>query len=97
MRALILKRGPLERKPVYHDALLDDKPIPALKRGEVLVKIGAAAYNHRDVSKVASWMRTTRTELVLQLWIRKGQYPGIAFDSTFGADGAGRPLEILSL
>ena len=23
------------------------------------------------------------------MWIRKGQYPGIAFDSVLGADGAG--------
>lgn len=49
MRALVLKRGPPERKPVYHDALLEDKPIPVLKQGQVLVKIGAAAYNHREV------------------------------------------------
>ncbi|KAJ3533647.1 hypothetical protein NM688_g7252 [Phlebia brevispora] len=70
-RAVLLKRSPPERKPVYHDIVIEERPIPALKQGEVLVKIGAAAYNHRD------------------LWIRKGQYPGIAFDTVLGADGAG--------
>ena len=25
------------------------------------------------------------------MWIRLGQYPGIAYGSTFGADGAGKP------
>lgn len=52
VKALILKRGPPERKPVYHDALLEDKPIPALKQGQILVKMGAVAYNHRDVSMI---------------------------------------------
>lgn len=33
-------------------AVLDERPLPALKDGEVLVKIGAAAFNHRDV-----WIR----------------------------------------
>lgn len=47
---MVLKRGPPERKPVFHDAVIEDKPIPALKQGQVLVRIGAAAYNHRDVS-----------------------------------------------
>lgn len=29
-------------------------------------------------------------ELPFKLWIRFGQYPGIVFGSTFGADGAGQ-------
>ncbi|KAG6876942.1 hypothetical protein C0993_011856 [Termitomyces sp. T159_Od127] len=70
-KSLTVKKAPAQGNPVYHDAVIEQKPIPALKRGEVLVKIGAAAFNHRDV------------------WIRKGQYPRIAFGSVFGADGAG--------
>lgn len=49
IRALTLKRAPPERKPVYHDALLEEKPMPVLRRGQVLVKIGAVSFNHRDV------------------------------------------------
>ncbi len=31
-----------------------------------------------------------RGEVLVRInWIRKGQYPGIVFDSTLGADGAG--------
>ncbi|THH16491.1 hypothetical protein EW146_g4148 [Bondarzewia mesenterica] len=70
-RTLIIQRAVEERKPVYHDVKVVERPIAVLKKGEVLVKIGAAAFNHRD------------------LWIRKGQYPGIVFGSSFGADGAG--------
>ncbi|KAF9437874.1 hypothetical protein BGZ76_010751 [Entomortierella beljakovae] len=29
-----------------------------------------------------------------ELWIRKGQYPGIIFGSVFGADGVGRVVEV---
>ncbi|KAF9225905.1 NAD(P)-binding protein [Gyrodon lividus] len=70
-RALVVKTSPADRKPLYHDAVIEEQPIPTLKRGQVLVKMGAVSFNHRD------------------LWIRLGQYPGISFGSTFGADGAG--------
>ncbi|EKM55116.1 uncharacterized protein PHACADRAFT_195141 [Phanerochaete carnosa HHB-10118-sp] len=70
-KALVVKPSPPGRKPLYHDAVLEDQPNPQLNPGELLVKVSAAAFNHRD------------------LWIRKGQYPVIAFGSTFGADGAG--------
>ncbi|KIJ61516.1 hypothetical protein HYDPIDRAFT_115660 [Hydnomerulius pinastri MD-312] len=70
-RALVVKKSPADRKPLYHDAVIEERPIPTLKRGQVLVKMGAVSFNHRD------------------LWIRFGQYPGITFGSTFGADGAG--------
>ncbi|KAI0320715.1 NAD-P-binding protein [Amylostereum chailletii] len=72
-RALVIRKAPQAAKPVYHDAKVEQKPVPALKEGEVLVQIRAAAFNHRDVS----------------LWSRKGQYPGLAFGATMGADGAG--------
>ncbi|KAG1734330.1 hypothetical protein EDB19DRAFT_1911189 [Suillus lakei] len=70
-RALVVKKCSAEAKPVYHDAVLETRPLQQLKQGEVLVKMGAVSFNHRD------------------LWIRLGQYPGIKFGSTFGADGAG--------
>lgn len=70
-KALTVKKSPPQRKPQYHDAVLEEKPIPALQKGQILVRMGAAAFNHRDV------------------WIRKGQYPRIAFGAVFGADGAG--------
>jgi len=70
-KALLLKQGPANRKPVFHDAILEAKAIPELQTDQLLVQINAAAFNHRD------------------LWIRKGQYPGIAFDTVIGADGAG--------
>ncbi|KAG2145067.1 hypothetical protein BD769DRAFT_1419676 [Suillus cothurnatus] len=70
-RALVIKKCSAEAKPVYHDAVLETRPLQQLKPGEVLVKMGAVSFNHRD------------------LWIRLGQYPGINFGSTFGADGAG--------
>ncbi|KAG5730804.1 hypothetical protein E4T56_gene6362 [Termitomyces sp. T112] len=70
-KSLTIKRASAQNDPVYHDAVIEQKSIPELKKGEILVRIGAAAFNHRDV------------------WIRKGQYPRIAFGSVFGADGAG--------
>ncbi|KAG0693074.1 hypothetical protein DFH29DRAFT_965780 [Suillus ampliporus] len=65
-RALVIKKCSAGAKFVYHDA--------QLKQGEILVKMGAVSFNHRD------------------LWIRLGQYPGIKFGSTLGADGAGTVL-----
>ncbi|KAJ7049220.1 hypothetical protein C8F01DRAFT_1185013 [Mycena amicta] len=67
-RALVIRKN---AAGTLHDAVVVEQTIPELKKGEVLVKMGAAALNHRE------------------LWIRKGQYPRIAFGSTFGADGAG--------
>lgn len=49
-RALVLKKSPVERKPVYHDAVIEKRPIPTLQKGQVLLKMGAVAFNHRDVS-----------------------------------------------
>ncbi|KIJ44254.1 hypothetical protein M422DRAFT_779362 [Sphaerobolus stellatus SS14] len=70
-RALVVEQSPEERSPAYHDAKIVERPIPKLKDSEVLVKMGALAFNHRDH------------------WIRKNQYPGVAFGAVFGADGAG--------
>ncbi|OBZ65768.1 putative zinc-type alcohol dehydrogenase-like protein YogA, partial [Grifola frondosa] len=70
-KVLAVRKALQQTKPVYHDAILEERPIAPLKEDQVLVKIGAVAFNHRDV------------------WIRQGQYPGIAFGSVFGSDGAG--------
>jgi NADPH:quinone reductase-like Zn-dependent oxidoreductase len=48
-KALTLQPAATKLKPVYHEAVLEDRPLPPLKKGEVLVRIGAAAFNHRDV------------------------------------------------
>ena len=52
---VILKKGPAERKPVYHDIAVEEKPIPALKEGYILVKMTACAYNHREVRSSTVW------------------------------------------
>ncbi|EMD38123.1 hypothetical protein CERSUDRAFT_113271 [Gelatoporia subvermispora B] len=71
-RALVVQKAQSAKAAkLPYDAVIEESPIPDLGKGQVLVKVGAAAFNHRD------------------LWIRKGQYPGIAVGSTFGSDGAG--------
>ncbi|KAH9958339.1 NAD-P-binding protein [Russula dissimulans] len=68
-KALVL----LESKTgsLRYDVRIVQQPMPALEHGQVLVKINAAGFNHRE------------------LWIRKGQYPGIVPGRTLGGDGAG--------
>ncbi|KAJ7627801.1 hypothetical protein DFH06DRAFT_1057661 [Mycena polygramma] len=51
-KALVLRKSPAGRKPLLHDAVVQEQPIPALKPGEILVKTGAVAFNHRDL-----WIR----------------------------------------
>ncbi|KZT09674.1 NAD-P-binding protein [Laetiporus sulphureus 93-53] len=52
IKALILRQSPQDRKPLYHDVVLEEKALPPLQKGLLLVKIGAAGFNHRDV-----WIR----------------------------------------
>jgi hypothetical protein len=56
--ALVSKKSPPERTPLFHDAVVQAQPIPQLKYGEILVKIGAAAFNHRDV-RLCSYIWTS--------------------------------------
>ncbi|KAJ7038785.1 hypothetical protein C8F04DRAFT_1088487 [Mycena alexandri] len=51
-KALVIRKSPPGRSPLFHDAVVQDQPIPALKPGEILVKMGAVAFNHRDL-----WIR----------------------------------------
>ncbi|KAH9852754.1 NAD-P-binding protein [Lenzites betulinus] len=47
-KSLVLRKVAQATKPVYHDAVLEERPLPELKPGHVLVRIHAAAFNHRD-------------------------------------------------
>ncbi|KAI6148520.1 hypothetical protein BKA82DRAFT_12015 [Pisolithus tinctorius] len=52
-RALVVKQSPPERNPLYHDAVIEERVIPIpLKEGQVIVKMGAVAFNRRDL-----WIR----------------------------------------
>lgn len=51
-KALTLRQSSVERKPTYHDVVLESRSLPPLKTGELLVRINAAAFNHKDV-----WIR----------------------------------------
>ena len=51
-RALVLKKAKSDdNAPVYHDVVLESRSIDTnLRPGEILLKISAVAFNHRDVS-----------------------------------------------
>ena len=49
-RALVIKKCSEEAKPVYHDAVLETRPLEQLKHGEVLVKMSAVSFNRREMS-----------------------------------------------
>ncbi|KAF7341188.1 putative zinc-type alcohol dehydrogenase-like protein YogA [Mycena venus] len=51
-KSVILQKSLMARTPPYDDAVLREITIPRLKHGEVLVKMAAVAFNHRDV-----WVR----------------------------------------
>ncbi|KAJ7184834.1 hypothetical protein C8R46DRAFT_1065285 [Mycena filopes] len=51
-KALVLQKCGPERAPLLYDAVVVEQAIPALKAGEVLVKMGAVSFNRRDF-----WMR----------------------------------------
>ncbi|KAI0306283.1 hypothetical protein B0F90DRAFT_1862732 [Multifurca ochricompacta] len=48
LKALILQNSAKSHEPVYHDIRLVEKPVAALKPGEILVQINAAGFNHRE-------------------------------------------------
>ena len=49
LKALVLQKPSEHRKPVYHNVRIVEKSIPGLKPGELLVRINAAGFNHREV------------------------------------------------
>lgn len=48
-RALCLARA--KDGPFFYDAVLKALPVPALKYGQILVRMGAAGFNHKEVSE----------------------------------------------
>lgn len=48
-KALVLEKSTEDKSPIYHDACIIDRPIPPLKGSEILVRMEAVAFNHRDV------------------------------------------------
>lgn len=55
-RSLVLYKSSVAAPPgkVYHDAKLEHRRLQPLKSNEILVKVGAAAFNHRDVCFLSS-------------------------------------------
>ena len=49
LKALVLQPPSELRKPTINDVRIVERPVPALKRGEILVRINAAGFNHREV------------------------------------------------
>ena len=49
-RALIIREAGKSGRRALYDAVVVEKDIPSLKQGEILVKINAAGFNHREVS-----------------------------------------------
>ena len=50
-RAVVLRKAKDQGGLYKFDAALEDRDVPSLKGGQVLVKIEAAGFNHREVSQ----------------------------------------------
>jgi NADPH:quinone reductase-like Zn-dependent oxidoreductase len=50
-KTIVVRRPQEERNPAYDDAVLVEQSIPSLKKGQILVKTAAAAFNRKDVSQ----------------------------------------------
>ncbi|CAA7271074.1 unnamed protein product [Cyclocybe aegerita] len=48
-RTFTIQKAKSPKKPVYHDAILTEQPIQHPEDGQVLVKMGAVAFNHKDL------------------------------------------------
>lgn len=49
-KVLTVQKSPPGRTPLYHDAVIQEELLPSqLEPDEILVKITAAAFNHKDV------------------------------------------------
>jgi D-arabinose 1-dehydrogenase-like Zn-dependent alcohol dehydrogenase len=49
-KAIVLRKAEDQGSLYKFDAALEDRDVPPLKNGQVLVKIEAAGFNHREVS-----------------------------------------------
>lgn len=49
--ALVIRKSIPAQKgaAVYHNVVLEQRPVPELKPGELLLKVAAVAFNRRDV------------------------------------------------
>ena len=57
LKALVLRKQADPRKPVYHEVHIVEKLVPVLKHEEILVRISAAGFNHREVGSETNWSR----------------------------------------
>lgn len=48
-----------------NNAVVEVRKLPALQPGQILLKMGAVAFNHRDVKKQTHSMQLTHDHLVL--------------------------------
>jgi len=48
-KAIVLRKAKDQSGPYKFDAVLEERNVPYLRDGQVLVKIEAAGFNHRDV------------------------------------------------
>jgi hypothetical protein len=69
MKAFVLEKGEGKPGKVYHPAGVQEIDVPKLKAGEVLVKISAAAYNHRRATFVIPFQAYS---VARDLFIRQG-------------------------
>ena len=49
-KAIILRKAEDQSGPYKFNAVLEERDVPSLKDGQVLVRIEAAGFNHREVS-----------------------------------------------
>ena len=61
-KALTLRKSSVERRPTYHDVVLESRLLSPLKPGELLIRINAAAFNHKDV-RTSKFLSLPRREL----------------------------------
>ena len=48
-KALVLAKPSSPSTELFYDAIIETRPVPPLKDGEVLVRIAAAGFNRREV------------------------------------------------
>ena len=48
-KAIVLRKAKDQNGPYKLDAVLEERDVPSLRDGQVLVKIEAAGFNHREV------------------------------------------------
>ena len=49
-KAIVLRKAEDQSGPYKFNAVLEERGVPSLKDGQVLVRIEAAGFNHREVS-----------------------------------------------